>query len=356
MTLFRVAYLDQYKVDTRGPSSSCDSGFMSVAVQFPQTQPPGYEWLDDEPPFDPQVHLQLEMPARVVMLTDLGYTEDEIDGKATPLAASDPFRLLSDEGVAVMAETARRLETFVKPAGDRIERMVRGGCYRSRWLRDLCISPEACAHMSAIYGTPVAPHPMPLHLGHLNYAPTAVDVGIDKWHHDTLPLDYVLMVTDPSQVAGGRFEYFVGTKDQAAILAAQGLTPPPERVVAPQFPGAGWAVALHGDMVVHRAGPIHDLCDRTTMVNGYVALDARLQDQSRSVDLLAVDDPNVLYTEWAKFAAWRSKERLGDVIESLDFGADVESVAHELESAVTDVLRAVAEMRGGQVDTAHYEK
>lgn len=329
---------------------------MSLAVAFPDKLPPGYEWLDDEPRFDPQRHLQLEAPAEVVMLTDLGYTEDQIEGKATEVAATSPFRMLSDEGVAIMAEVSRRLEQHVQPAGDRIERMVRGGCYRSRWLRDLCLSPDAAAHMSRIYGTEVAPHPMPVHLGHLNYAPTAIDVGIDKWHHDTLPLDYVLMVTDPATVAGGRFEYFVGTKDEAARLAAQGLTPPAERVVAPDFPGAGWAIALHGDMVVHRAGPIRELCERTTMVNGYVALDTSREDQSRSVDLIGVDDPQILYSEWAKFAAWRSRGRLDSLITELDFTRDVETVASELEEAVSDVLRAVEEMRSGRTETAHYEK
>ena len=115
---------------------------MGVAVPFPTTQPAGYEWFDDEPVFDSEVHLQLEDPDTVVMLSDLGYDQAEIATKATPVAASSPFQMLSDEGAAVMLATARRLRAFARPAGNRIERMVRGGCYRSRWLRDLCISQE----------------------------------------------------------------------------------------------------------------------------------------------------------------------------------------------------------------------
>ena len=327
---------------------------MGVAVPFPETQPAGYEWLGNEPAFDPERHLQLGEPADVVMLGDLGYDPTEIDSKATPVAASSPFRVLSDEGAAVMLDVARRLRSFARPAGNRIERMTRGGCYRSRWLRDLCTSPQVSDHLERIYGTAIAPHPMPVHLGHINYEPSRIDTAIDKWHHDTLPLDYVMAVTDPALVPGGRFEYFRGTKHEAADLAAQGRTPPPERIVAPEFDGPGYAIALHGDMVVHRAAPLAELTERISMVNGYVALDASIDDQSRTADLIIVDDHESLWTEWAKMAAWRSQGRLWDLIESLEFTNDRDIVVSRLESAVVDVQRAIDQMQAGERMTEHY--
>ena len=327
---------------------------MGVAVPFPETQPAGYEWFDDEPVFDAGLHLQLEEPEEVVTLADLGYSADEIASKATPVAASSPFRVLSDAGAAVMLDAARRLRAFARPAGNRIERMTRGGCYRSRWLRDLCISPEVSDHLQRIYGTAIAPHPMGVHLGHINYEPTDIAAAVDKWHHDTLPLDYVLMVTDPAAVPGGRFEYFLGTKHEAAELAEQGRTPPAERRVAPDFGGAGWAIALHGDMVVHRAAPLDAPAERISMVNGYVALDTSRDDQSRTADLIIVDDHETLWTEWAKMAAWRSQGRLSTLIDSLEFTSDRDAVVAELESAVADVRHAVAEMRAGERMTEHY--
>lgn len=328
---------------------------MGIAVPFPTTVPVGYEWLDDEPTFDPTFHLQLETPTDIVMLTDLGYGADEIATKATPVAASSPFRVLSDEGAAVMLDTARRLRKFSRSAGERIENTVRGGCYRSRWLRDLCLSQEVNAHLEAIYGVKIAPHPMALHLGHMNFEPEKIETAIDKWHHDTLPLDYVMMVTDPATVDGGRFEYFTGTKQEAAELAAAGQTPPEERVVAPDFPGPGWAIALHGDMVVHRAGPVFSPGERISMVNGYVALDTSRDEQSRSADLMVVDPPELLYTEWAKMAAWRSQSRLENLIETLPFTDDKEAVIATLEAAITDAQQAITDMRQGAIQEAHYE-
>jgi len=325
-----------------------------VAVPFPDSSPPGFEWLEEEVVFDPERHLALEDPNDIVLLADLGYSEEEIARTATPVAASSPFRILSDEGAEIMLDVARRLEPFVMPASDRIERVVRGGCYRSRWLRDLCLSADLAEHLSTIYGTPVAPHAMPHHLGHLNYSPTTIGTGIDKWHHDTLPLDVVITVTDPARVAGGRFDWFRGTKHEAADLAARGETPPPERVVTPEFGGPGWGIALHGNMVVHRAAPLTEMCERISMVNGYVALDTELDTQSRTADLIGVDPPSALYGEWARYAAWQSAGRLRHVIDQIGWTDDPERAAAELDRAIEVARLAAAEMRAGRVDTHHY--
>ena len=329
---------------------------MNVAVPFPERRPAGYEWLPDEVPFDPGRHLALEPPAGVTGLAEFGYSEAEIEPTATPVAVSSPFRVLSETGAEIMLQTARRLRPWATRAGNRIENVVRSGCYRSRWLRDLCISPEVAEAMSAIYGAPVAPHSMPVHLGHMNFEPADPAEAVDKWHHDTVPLDYVMMVTDPTRIAGGRFEYFTGTKAEAAALAAEGGTPPRDRVVAPEFPGPGYAIALHGNMVVHRAAPLAERAERITMVNAYVALDRSRDDQSRMRDLFGIDDEAAIYTELARHAAWRAQGRLGTLIETLPFHQEPEAVIARLEAAVEDVRQAIDDMRAGPRDAEHYER
>jgi hypothetical protein len=325
------------------------------AVPFPSELPPGYDWLDDEPTFDPARHLQLEPPTAVRLLADLGYDETTIATTATPVAASEPFRVLSDEGAAVLLATCRRLRAFTRRAGNRIERTVRGGCYRSRFLRDLCNSEDVTNVMSQIYGTDVSPHTMPSQLGHINYEPTDVHAAVDKWHHDTIPLDYVMVVTDPARVPGGRFEYFDGTKAEAAAFSAVGERPPSGRVVVPHFPGPGYAIALHGDMVVHRGAPLTAQAERITMVNAYVSMDRGRADQSRSRDLIGIDDPATLYTEWVRHAAWRSAGRLDALVNDAPFGLTPAEAIRSLESAIADVTRAIDDMRAGGRDAEHYE-
>jgi len=325
------------------------------AIPFPQTLPSGYEWFVHEPLFEPAIHLALESPEEVIHLDALGYKEEDMQGICTTVAASSPFRILSDEGAAVMLEVARSLRAHAISC-ERIDNMVRSGCYRSKFLRDLCLDPSVTALLCDVYGVDVAPHTMPVHLGHLNYSPDDLSKAVDKWHHDTLSLDYVMMVTDPQSMDGGRFEYFSGTKSEMAALAAQGKTPPADRVVAPHFPAPGYAIALHGNMVVHRGAGLSAPAERITMVNGYVATDTASDDQHRHKDLTLVDDPQCLYTEWAKHSAWRARERLDTLIAELEFTADRQSVANRLEEAIKDLSRTIIDMRDdGKHHMHHYE-
>ena len=62
------------------------------------------------------------------------------------------------------------------------------------------------------------PHSIPHQLGHLNYNPLKVGENVDKWHTDTLRVDYVMFVTDPNAVEGGEFEYFLGTRHEVKAL------------------------------------------------------------------------------------------------------------------------------------------
>ena len=210
--------------------------------------------------------------------------------------------------------------------------------------------------MIDIYGADVLPHNMPVHLGHINYQPTDPKEAVDKWHHDTIPLDYVMMVTDPTRLQGGQFEYFLGTKEEAAIFAAENRKPPRNRVVTPDFAGPGYAIALHGDMVVHRGAPLNEQAERITMVNGYIAMDRSRDDQSRTRDLIGIDDPAVLYTEWAKHVAWRAQGRLEVISETLKFNQDNDAVIAQLETAIADVVEAIGDMRAGPREAEHYER
>ncbi len=326
-----------------------------TAVPFPDHLPKGYEWLEDEPEFDPAKHLALEKPEQIRYLSEFGYSDQEIKGTATAMAVTSPFRILSDEGAKALLDVARSLRQYATGC-ERIENMVRGGCYRSRYLRDLCIDPSITDLLCEIYDQDVAPHTMPLHLGHMNFAPQDFGKAVDKWHHDTLALDYVMMVTDPTTLLGGQFEYFVGTKYEMAELAKQGRTPPADRVAAPVFPGPGYAVALHGSMVVHRAAALTGPVERITLVNAYVSMDTRGDDQHRHKDLRLVDDPECLYTEWARHCAWRGRNRLDHLLKEPDFNADRKAIAAALEEAIKDVSRAIEDMRDdGEHRLHHYE-
>ncbi len=320
----------------------------AAAMEFPRSLPAGYEPIGTEPAFDSARHLSLEMPDRIIRLAELGYGTADIAACPTDLAITGPFRLLSEEGVAALYEVSKQLERNAISC-DRIERMVRGGVYRSRFLRDLCLAPELTAFLSALCGTPVAPHTLPHQLGHLNFQPREVGRNVDRWHHDTLGLDFVLPVTDPTKLRGGEFQYFHGTVQEAAALKQIGTEIPAERAVSVAFPGPGYAVLQQGNMVVHRAKALETPSERITMVNGYVFLDVDYADPTDFGQLRLVDPADAINTEWTRHKAWLAREKLARLVEELPFTADRDVLIAALRRSVADVQAAIEDLQADRL-------
>jgi hypothetical protein len=327
---------------------------LAEPIAFPLDLPSGYEYLPDEPTFNPQLHLALEKPTQLHRLADLGYEDSIIAQCPTDLAVAGPMRLLSDEGVKALHEVSLGLRRY-RQGCERIPNMVRGAVYRSRFMRDLCLCPMITDFLSEIAGVPLAPHSMPLHLGHLNFAPQDINQAVDKWHTDTISFDYVLMVTDPSQLVGGKFQYFNGTQDEAAAMLQTAQDLPAERIITPVFPSAGYAVLQQGSRVVHRATRLNAPAERITMVNGYVPLDVSFPDPSRFIDMKAADEHQVLFSEWARYQAWRSRSKLDALIQDLPFTADQAVLCAALRSAIADVEVAIADLeQSGESKMLYY--
>ena len=177
----------------------------SINLQrFPEVMP-DFEPIKDDPVFDPVIHLALEAPKEILTLSDLGYGSETAGTTPTEIAATSCFRMLSDEGVAAMYHVCKQLAAFTT-SNARISRNTRGGTYRSKFLRDFSLSIDVAEHLSAIMQTPLLPHAMPHQLSHLNYQPHTVGKNVDKWHYDTLQVDYIMFETDVNEVEGGEFQ------------------------------------------------------------------------------------------------------------------------------------------------------
>ncbi len=317
---------------------------LNTPINFPNTLPDGYDYIEDEPSYDPNIHLDLEPPKESFSLFDLGYTSKEITKCPTEFAVSGTARLLSDEGVRVLMQSAQSLKKYSSSGGDRIQYLLRGCVYRSRFLRDLCLCPKVSEFLTKIYGIPVAPHSIPLHLGHFNFAPDDLSRAVDKWHTDTLGLDYVMMVSDPNKQVGGKFQYFLGTKKEAQEIKINNQSIPKDKIISPHFPGPGYIIVMQGNMVVHRGAKLEVPYDRVTMVNGYVPLGLESEDPSRFSDVKTVDPHQLLFPEWARHKAWLSRGKLNQLIEELPFTDDTDLIINELKSAIKDVETAIKDL------------
>ena len=95
-------------------------------IEFPNSVPAGVDGLDDEPDFVPSRHLQLESSRETYTLEEFGYSDEVINQCPGNIAVAGPFRVLSDEGAAVLLDISKRLQIF-KSRSERIA--VPLGCF-----------------------------------------------------------------------------------------------------------------------------------------------------------------------------------------------------------------------------------
>jgi len=327
--------------------------YLAAPLPFPARRPAGFAPLEDEPVFDPARHLRIEMPETIIPLAEFGYSDAQIAECPTGFGATSVFRILSDEGAACMLDVARKLEAFTT-SNARISRNVRGGAYRSAFLRDLCLSPELNDAMSRIAGIPLLPHTLPHQLGHLNYNPLDVGENVDKWHVDTLRIDFVMFVTDPKSVQGGEFQYYLGTKDEVAALRKAEQPLDPGKILSPAMPGPGYAVLQQGNMVVHRAKGLDAPGERITMVNGYVPRDIDFPDYTRFDQLCLVDPADVAASEYARHAAWMARERLNARLAGFAFDADNIAMADAFDDFARSMATTAQQLRAAGTATVEH--
>jgi len=323
-----------------------------AALPFPGRTPAAYAMLEREPRFDPSRHLALEPPARVWTLEAFGYGPEVVAASPSPIAAAGPFRVLSLEGVAALREVclALRGERIGNDGGLRTSSYVAGAAYRSAFVRDLCHSPEVAEFLSGIAGNALVPHSMPSQQVYINYAPDDLPKAVDNWHMDSIGFDYVLMLSDPATLAGGKFQFFKGTA--ARVAALLGTTPggltrgftealPDDLVETVVFPAAGYALFQQGHLVFHRATRLERPGERITVVPGYVALDASGPDPTLVERMVRYGEPGIL-AELARHAAWRTRARLDSVIRDLPATDDPAVVRRALAEAAADLQRLMA--------------
>ena len=147
------------------------------------------------------------------------------------------------------------------------------------FIRELCLSTKVNDFVADIAGKKVIPHPMGFYQGHINLCPEEEGRDVDKWHTDTVTLDYVLMVSDPKSFKGGHFEYFQCSKSQAIKSMIREESEP--HIVKVEFPEAGMAILQQGNLVVHRASAVSVGEERTSLVQSFIPDDVNFHDISK---------------------------------------------------------------------------
>lgn len=315
--------------------------------------PKDFELINENVIFNPKKHLQLEEPKEIFSLKDFGYSSEVISNSPANFAATSVFRILSDEGSEILLETTKKLEKYTT-SNPRIDRNVRGGVYRSNFLRDLCLSEEISEFLSNIAGIKLSPHTIPHQLGHLNFNPLKIGKNVDKWHVDTLIFDYVMFVTDPKKNKGGQFQYFFGTKEEMAYMKKEGKTVPPSKIISPEMPGPGYAILQQGNLVVHQAKGLTSPGERITLVNGYIPNNPTIKDYTRFDQLCNVDPVEIISKEFSDHTAIQVKRLLEEKILNQDFTMKDIEIINYLENASEILSSAIKQLKKGKSEIEHF--
>ena len=332
---------------------------LAKPLSFPRCRPEAYRALVREPRFEPGRHLALEEPWDIWSLKDFGYDDETIAAAPTALAVAGPFRLLSDEGVDALLEVALALREE-RTIGGRTASFLTGGVYRSRFLRDLCQSPEVADFLSRLSGAALAPHSLPSQQAYVNYAPDDVTRAVDTWHVDSIGIDYVLMVSDPATFEGGEFQFFKGTVSEAAdffgtsdsrLTEGHGEGLPAHRIETATIPGPGYAWFQQGNLVLHRATRLARPAERITMVVGYVPRDMRYADATKVGEIATWDEPGLLI-ELARHSAWLACAKLEHLVAEPPTEEHPGAIVEALTTAVADIERLIAGLEPGPAASA----
>ncbi len=294
----------------------------------------------DEIRFDKDKHLSLSEPEKIWSLKEFGYSEERIKNAPFDIAVTTPFRILSPEGVKALNQSIAQLLKY-KRGSERIANFIRGAYLNSSFIRDLMDCPDLNDHISKLSGAKAIPHPMKLYQAHINLKPEEENLDVDKWHTDTVILDFVLLCTDPQHFKGGYFEYFKCTKGQAIRSL---IRDEDEEVIKVQFPEAGYAVLQQGNLVVHRASAVTEGTERTTLVQSFISENPDFADISKLSDCRPVDPPEILFSEWARYKAFLSQRKLHKLMEQLPNTEDKNHICLELRKAIRDVEEAIMEI------------
>ena len=261
-------------------------------LPFPTFSPSSFPRVDDEPDFNPDIHLALEMPESTTSLEAFGYDRATIDQCPTDLAMSAPFSILSEAGVKALFDTGaafKKIRKLTENHPDAAYIKPRGCAYSSRFVQALWTCERLNEFFSDIAGVKLAPHPLPSAGAAFIFAPDDPAKTNQGWHLDSVGFACVIALNDPDTLAGGGFQYYRGTQDEIAGLigVSQGELRttigrlgnlPEENITTVKFPRAGHGILMQGNFILHRGEPLQAKAARTMFVPSFIAVDVSYPD------------------------------------------------------------------------------
>ncbi|CAF1447565.1 unnamed protein product [Didymodactylos carnosus] len=276
-----------------------------------------YPLVDDEPKYDPSIHLNIVEPEFVVLLNNnfqrvkhAPAIDFEQGVYKSQVAYTAPFRILSDEGYKVLKSIIKR--EFINCEGDqRQPNRIRHIGYRSKWIRDFNRCPIVLEFLTKLCGSnePLMATTLKSSYSHTNIGLVDPTKNIDQWHVDSVPYVIIILACDMTNTIGGELQLIEREKQEALKLIAEyNGEIPDEYVQNIDFGGAGSVIFMQGCEIAHRVKPVLAGTEpRLTVVNSYMSRNPFVTEKTRYNTF--VYEPTCDY-EFTLHKAWRAREQL----------------------------------------------
>ena len=347
---------------------------IAKAPTFPANNPKEYNLKEDPMgiEFDPTIHLTspLEIPQNIRILqlneeagtdcvklvtmptesyfnTRKKFTED--------LAYTEPFRVLSDEGVKAFRSIIEHNEEEMAIVTPRNPKIIRGLGFTSKFVRDLNESPDLLHHLSRFANVDIAAHPMTTNYSQINFGepPMGEEEAkpADVWHLDSV--DYVLVIMLTDDFEGG--ELLVSHIDpNQAMERIRTNTLPDELITKNKYPGPGYGIFMQGCRIAHAVAPLTagSKSSRITAVNSYASCDSMRIDRPSIYNALSQNHTKQVYDpDYLRLIAWRCMSKLNHLVTDPQYdnprdGDDANNM--DILDLVIDQLTMARALMGGE--------
>lgn len=371
-------------------------GWIVDGAPFPSAHPLGYGESDADlqPVFDPHVHLQLEPPRWIKPLIvpgkdGVGFDPGAVGfpvpvrpdaaapgGKARPFQAAKAtapprvashsdvpfpgmaytasFRVLSDEGVRAMRAVIRCNEKFAK-ANERTPKALRGLGYRSKFVRDFAYSPEVLDFLSRMSGEPMHPHDMPMNIAQINFGQIGDKRQVDKWHLDSVPYVMVLLLSDATDMQGGKLQVARVADPHAALRHVKQNTMDPRFVDTVSYPGPGHAIFMQGSRIAHGVSPVKFAREpRLTLVNSYQSRNPFAPNKTCYRTFKVQDPSDAAPCEIGRHLAWRAAGKLDYILKQGLFEPGAPQLLSVMDAAAEELRVAREFITEQSIDESPY--
>lgn len=321
------------------------------AIQMMQHQVPGISFPTHVNPklntpetvqFIPALHLQLEKPAYIKTLDDtrIQYpVPPSTTQQGCNLAYSAPFRVLSEAGVQALRTVIASNERFAG-SNNRQPKSLRGIGYRSQFIRDFTYSPEMLQHLSKCTGKKLYPHDMPMNVAQINFGKIGGERA-DVWHVDSVPYVMVLLLSDATDMVGGKLQVArISDPLKALDLIYEHGELPEHLVDTVNYPAPGYCIFMQGSRIAHAVTRVQSAKeDRLTLVNSYQSLQPFDEDRTIFSTFNRIDGDAPKF-EYARHQAWRASGKLDYLLNKAQYFGDTTNITKVLDLAINDLERA----------------